>query len=360
MQQLGAYKFTLCTLLILGTFVVTLMAFESWEKAEKWDRETPVAEVLQGLGDERPLHAVDSIDPQLVKKGEALVKKGRTRKPNGRMTSRQSRHYVCTDCHTTQPETPDLKYNDPEAGLAYAMEKDLPFLPGTSLYGVVNRESWYNGDYQKKYGRLALDARDTLRNAIQLCATECSQGRAYTDWELKAVLHYLWSLQLKLGDLNLDQAFIRELNQVKGQSDKQPELIQKLKSQYGNRAPATFADALPANERGFGKNGDAEKGRFIYENGCRHCHYSGGPPNLTLDYSVLTFNKLARDFPKYNEHSIYQVVRYGTSPKKGYKPYMPQYPLEKMSRTQMEHLAAFIQQESKPTLFDKLFQTKNQ
>jgi len=210
---------------------------------------------------------------------------------------------------------------------------------------VVNRESWYNGDYQQKYGETAIDARDTLTNAIQLCATECSQGRKLTDWEMKAVLHFLWSIELKIVDLDLSETFKQQLNRHVHQSGRQDSMINRLKNHYYTASPATFADALPAPERGLGQNGNPRLGEAIYELSCRHCHQADGPAHLTLNNSKLTFNKLARHLKGYTKNSIYQITRYGTSPIKGYRPYMPQYPLERLSREQVEHLVAFIQQQ---------------
>ena len=91
---------------------------------------------------------------------------------------KQSKHFVCTSCHNIQKEDPDLSIADPQARLEYARDMELPYLPGTTLYGAVNRTSFYNGDYEKKYGDLVKPARNNLREAIQLCAVECSQGRA--------------------------------------------------------------------------------------------------------------------------------------------------------------------------------------
>ena len=39
------------------------------------------------------------------------------------------------------------------------------------MYGTVNKVSWYNGDYFKKYGALVKPANQSLKEAIHLCAT---------------------------------------------------------------------------------------------------------------------------------------------------------------------------------------------
>ncbi len=339
--------FLVLGILLLWTVIMAqTVSTEHSAQDKKWGPNTRLSKVLNALGQNSRLHAVENLDSTLVEKGKALVTRGRTTKPNGKKTSRQSKYYVCTDCHNIQPENPDLSNPNPKDRLKHAIKQDIPFLQGTTLYGVVNRETWYNGDYQKKYGAEAKDAKDTLSNAIQLCATQCAQGRLLTEWEMKAVMHFLWSIELRLGDLDLPKTVMDRLEKAPTDSKSNKKLINKLKNYYYLASEATFADALKVEERKKGKTGDPELGKAIYEKGCRHCHKASGPTRFTLDYSVLSFNKLFKHFDDYKEHSIYQITRYGTSPRKGYRPYMPQYPLERMSRKQVEHLAAFIRQET--------------
>ena len=105
--------------------------------------------------------------------GEDIVKKGTSKRDGQKKSKRQSKHFVCTSCHNIVPEDPNQAFFTPEARLIYTAEKGIPFLQATTLYGAVNRESYYNGDYEKKYGDLVDAARNDIRGAIQLCATEC-------------------------------------------------------------------------------------------------------------------------------------------------------------------------------------------
>ena len=73
-----------------------------------------------------------------------------------------------------------------------------------TLYGIVDRTSWFNDDYVKKYGDLVAPANKSLVGATNLCSKECSQGRSLTDFEMDAVLTYLWTLGLRWGDLPED------------------------------------------------------------------------------------------------------------------------------------------------------------
>ena len=142
------------------------------------DETDRVFKVLQSLGDEQVDHFPNTeIFGVSAKRGKQLIEEGFSTKPGGGKTKKQSKHFVCTSCHNMEKEDPDLRFADPQARLDYTDAQGLPFLQGTSMYGAVNREKFYNGDYYKKYGDLVLAARNDIREAIQLCAVECAQGR---------------------------------------------------------------------------------------------------------------------------------------------------------------------------------------
>ncbi len=132
--------------------------------------ETSVYEVLQQLGDPEALPKPRQIDKKVsIAAGKGIVLFGSTKGKTGKP---QSKHFVCTSCHNVVREDPDLSKTDPQARLEFARDQGIPFLPGTSLYGAVNRTSFYNGDYEKKYGDLVKPARNNIREAIQICADE--------------------------------------------------------------------------------------------------------------------------------------------------------------------------------------------
>lgn len=310
--------------------------------------ESSVAETLEQLGDTPLAHKPDmSIKGVSVKRGEELVLLGTTEKPGGGKVAKQSKNFVCTACHNIQPEDPDLRVSDPQARLLYAKENGMPFLQGTTLYGAVNRTSFYNGYYEKKYGDLVRPARNDLREAIQLCATQCSQGRLYEDWELESVLAYLWTLDLKLEDLKLDEQQYQTINNaLKGDTD--PNVaIEMIKSRYLPGSPATFAYPPDDRRAGYDKTGDAANGKLIYDLSCLYCHESGRFAFFNLDDSKNSFKYLEKHIPVYTRYSLYQVARWGTSPVPGKHTYMPNYTQERMSDQQMEDLRAYIEERAK-------------
>jgi len=338
-------KYSLLFLSILS--VVFFENLTSPAKRFELDETTSVAEVLENLGD-TTFYAKPNTNLRGVsaERGKAIVLTGIARKPKGGKTGKQSKHFVCTACHNVEREDPDLSVVDPQARLLYAKEKGLPYLQGTALYGVVNRSSFYNGDYEKKYGDLVLKTRHNIRQAIQLCATECSQGQRLKDWELESVLAYLWTIDLKMGDLNLTKTERQRISAALEEGKKNPEAIGFIKSHYLQAAPATFLDPPKDRKMGYSKKGDPENGKLIYELSCLHCHKNKRYSFLNLDNSNYSFQFLEKHFPTYSRYSVYQVARYGTSPMPWKRAYMPNYTKEKMTNDMLEDLRVFIEQQA--------------
>jgi mono/diheme cytochrome c family protein len=327
---------------LIGCFMTSIVLF-GFLKPEIENQKT-VSEVLTSLGEPTSQHASKkSNDQELIQKGADLIHKGVAIGPNGKKSSKQSKHFACRSCHNVEREDPVLNDPKPEYRLKFAIKNDLPFLQGTTLWGIVNREHWYNGDYFKKYGNLVDPARDTLVNAVQLCAIQCSQGRAYEDWEMDAVMAYLWSLELKMSDLDLKSEEIQKINEaIEGSDEQKTEAIALIKSKYLLASPATFKypwKGMPINK---GKGGNVKNGSEIYKRSCMHCHQQGGVTNFTLDISKLDMKLLANNVKKNNDYSIYWITRLGTHPIPGYKPYMPHYPVERLSDAQIEDLVAYV------------------
>ncbi len=332
---------------------VTVVGFMYWVGAQNEEaipmEDMQLQKVLEGLGAEKSPNYADKILPgATLEIGENIVKYGNSKGLDGSFTKRQSKHFVCTSCHNIEQESAFLNIEDPQERLEYTNEKGLPFVQGSPLYGIVNRVSFYNDDYEKKYGDLVFKARNDIREAIQLCAVECSQGRSLKDWEIESILMYLWSIDLKIKDLVFTMEELDMLESAIYEGQKQKEAIALLESKYLDRAPATFTNP-PANyKKGFEQiTGNPENGKMIYENGCLHCHMKNDYSYYELDKEKLSFKQLKNRMKLYDERSFYHVNRYGTKPLGGRKAYMPHYTKEKMSDQQLEDLRSYIIQQSK-------------
>jgi len=308
---------------------------------DSWNNNTPVYEVLKELGEPMPTHYLSQRDEQAVKRGEEIVKNGVTQGPDGTTSKVQSEFFACIDCHNLKREDPDLKVSDPEARLDYVIQHKERFLPGTTFYGIVNRTSWYNGDYQKKYGNTAANANKDLVNAIQLCATQCAMGRKLDEWELESVLEYFWSLELTLKDLSLTESDWRKLRLASLLPNKNEGLISWLKGFYLNASPATFSKPPSPMMVIDQYEPNIENGKAIYVLSCLSCHQPGRITSFTLANSTVTYRLLSDHTDFESNFSINHAVRDGikASPGKGY---MPNFPLERMSDKQLKDLQAFI------------------
>lgn len=344
-------------LLGLSAFMAFGVAADQSGKKDRYvalDKNTSVNQILKSCGAEMPLHYIEKTDSVLVRKGWEITHLGRTSDADGQRLERQSKHFVCVDCHNDRREDADLTLSDPNARLTYAIQNNIPFLQGTTFFGIVNRKHFYNGDYAKKYGELITNAADTLRNAIQVCATQCSQGRALNAYEMEAVLHYFNSLELKLSDLNfathewdtLNYFYNFQLQYDQAITQADDAAIRMVQAKYAEYSPATFISTPDMRFRGNGKNGNPEIGKEIYRLSCMHCHAKGRVSQFELNFEKITFRFLKRHLARPKFFNIYFHVREGTYAKPGHRPYMPNFTKERMSEQQLEDLIAYINQQA--------------
>lgn len=318
--------------LALITIIVVSFTFKNPSPAAKGS----LYDYMTQLGYSSPVPAKPEGLKDLASRGKELVLRG---KVNGGTPI--SKYYQCTTCHNIDREDPDLSKDDPEARLDYVVEQGMPFLPATTFHGIVNKETWYNDDYYEKYGENVRAAQKDLRAAIQLCATECAQGREMTQTEIDEVMAYFWTLELKLEDLSLTVEDQKSLA-----SGSNNEKIDLLKSKYKQKSGATF-DRSPADKSaGYALEGNPDNGAKIYRHSCMSCHQSGGVAAYLLEENKVNYISLKMHFGKDSYLNTYDAIRYGVGNHYGYRPYMPKFPLEKLSDQQIEDLRAFVEREA--------------
>lgn len=287
---------------------------------------------------------MSSFDEGKAKMGEDLILKGRTIR-NGKKSKKISSFFVCTDCHNLGQEFADLGSQDASARLDFSKNNYIPFLPGSTFYGIYNRTSFYNDDYVKKYGDLVTNARDTLQNSVQLCAKYCSSGRYLVDWELDAIMHYYKKNELKIKDLDLDAETLKKIGDLKSMDqDGKDVILDVLNHSHVTGYNAKFLSTMDVNKRKFGEGGNVENGKLIYNKSCLHCHANKRVTYLNLDNDKLSAKMFVKNLKNYKDKSLYQIIRYGTYAKFGRKQYMPMYTEQKMSDEQLNDLVAYIKQ----------------
>jgi mono/diheme cytochrome c family protein len=236
--------------------------------------------------------------------GRELTVKGFVKAPPaGRGPSAPlAKEYRCVHCHNFAREDASLTAQDPEgrekrvrdAAYPEPQKRDgnvVSLTPGTTLWGAVNRESFYNGAYEKYHklpvaGGRRMDPR-SLADAIQLCSRFCSGGRYPLEWELDSLLAYLWELELRLCDLDLpkekEEEVLRALNGTDAAALTRARAL--VRSSYLRSAGATKAEmpfrtmgAVTQYAGGKDVTGSAVRGKLLYLSACAGCHGSGLHP----------------------------------------------------------------------------------
>lgn len=305
--------------------------------------------VYEKLGKIRFNAVNTSIQGVSAEKGRNLIYKGYSAKQDGKgKTGQQSPYFKCTACHNNEKEFDDLSNVSAQSRLEYAEKHDLPFLQGSSFYGLINRKTFYNDDYQKKYGHVPIiKASNTdIRKAIQLCATQCAQGRALEDWEIESIIAYYSSIGLKIKDLNLSADEKKEIETAINENKDLHQAVHKLDEKYLNTSPAHFADHkeyTPITEAEKKDTESFKNGQLIYERSCLHCHEGERYSFFALDKSKFSFTNLLNRTKANKDGSVYKITRHGTWPLAGKKAYMPLYPMEKMSEDQLTDLKIYIE-----------------
>lgn len=319
----------------------------SGSSPDQWGAETPVVELLNFLGEENPRHFVRNPDKEKNREGASLVFEGRLTSGARGATPLISHYFRCTDCHNTVREDPLLSSPDPEKRLAYALEKDTPLLPASSFAGIVNRNSWFNGDYLDLIEPIqgGSSAHSDLASAINFCAREFARGRNLEEWEVDAILSYLWTLQWRVKDLELTGEQLADWKRRSLIISDRAALVSEIRNRFVSGSPATFGD-LPADPvSGFSidREPDPLVGRMVFQQGCLHCH---DPAEGAADTYFRDSDKFHREltlrFLRDSEDSVYGHIRRGTPGAGGEGLYMPRFPRERLSDFQVESLKSYL------------------
>ena len=108
------------------------------------------------------------------------------------------------------------KANHADEYFIYADSMDTPLYPGPSFKGLINREYFFEGDFQNKlfqYFPKVDKGYHNIETAINYCNKRFAKGRKLKNWETDAIVAYLWSLEYKIKDLKIGEteiAFIQK------------------------------------------------------------------------------------------------------------------------------------------------------
>ncbi len=344
------YKLAL-SLFFLTTFTLLSLSFQKEARISRKDEvdleNLPVELVLGNLGAPKSKHSIERFDMDKAEIGRQLIFEGRA-KSKEHKSKAISPYFKCTDCHNLVKENENPADLDPEKRLSYARANKLRFLPAYTLWGVYNRTAFYTGDYSKVYGDKLKNVRDSIGNAIQVCAKYASSGRLLKNWEIEGILHYFKQNELRIKDLpSLTAADKKEiLYWQKLDEEEKKSLRSRIEGAFIQQYPATFSPTLSLDQRKYGEGGDSGRGAWIYKNSCLHCHEGKRVSNYNIDKSSLSAQLLVKNLGEFDHSSVYQIARWGTFTKKRRKQTMPLYTKEQLSDQQIEDLVAHIKQRS--------------
>jgi mono/diheme cytochrome c family protein len=282
-----------------------------------------------------------------------------------------SKVFTCVVCHANQREDPDLALSDPEARLTW-IEKTgakISMLQGATLWGIVNRTSFYADDFTK-YHNLCVPKGDdlpwmpcgpilgwcnfgcrtmeptSLIDATQVCSSYCSVGRYLEQWELYSFLAYYWDREITLADLDLPPDRATRVKEVLTSPAPDPgeaqEMRDLLAAKYLRNAPFTYRGKptvrtdgpggapIATYEDGFMFTGDAAQGQRVWKRSCAHCHDRKERP-----FNAEKAKHLTEDLDKFHG-----MLADGTRSSR--KAYMPNFALERLSRQQSADILAYL------------------
>lgn len=306
---------------------------------------TQVWELLEALGEPPPVHRLGSVTAKRIDAGRKLVDEGRAPHPvTGKPGAKLSSYFFCGECHPGGKTTRHpAQFSDPEARLAFAVEKDLPLLAASTFAGIVNRESYFGGDHAERY-LPPIEAGAGLAEAIRFCSVELARGREPEPWETEAILAYFWSLEWSLSDLGYTGADLAEMKRRSLNPSEHLALIAEIRERFPAAATATYGEvpANPADGYPVDRSPSPDNGRAIWERACLNCHDAEGASEHYFGDKASTWNSLRERFDS-GEPSAYHLIRVGTFPEKAKGSWMPNFPIEKLADAQIEDLRAYVE-----------------
>lgn len=283
-----------------------------------------------------------------ITKGQELITKGQTTDFHGKPSNTNAK-INCVACHTTVKEFPSVGVIDAQKRLEHGEKSNIPFLPGTPFYGLVNRIAFFNNDYQKIFEHSNYQESHPLhaghkdiRRAIQGCNHVYAKGRHLEPWEVESILAYLWTLELKIGDLQMTEADLAIVKESVLHHKDNAKAVSVLRKYYPEVYPATLPAPLPVAERSqvSASSNDFNNGKRIYKQSCLYCHENGKYSSFRLDENTKTFQMLEKNLDSDSKLSIYNALRYVPNPKN--KSNTPHYTKERMTDKQIQDLRFYI------------------
>ena len=341
------------SLLCLCIVVLTFLAANNVPNERPFlaiNDSTKVWKVMTSLG-KINTNALDKNQRSDAIKGQQLIMTGVTTNFKGKKVPHTSHtgKLTCIACHTLELEHPQPNTLNPQSRLEHGDSLGIPFLPGAPFFGLVNRVAFFTNDYQDAFAhkdRLALQVghRD-IRKAIQACNTVYGKGRKLEAWEIESILAFLWTLELKMGDLKIPDSLVADIQESIATNVNNARSVNVMRRYYPEVYPATLAGPIPLGER---KQispvlNSFSNGQRVYKQSCLYCHANRKYAHFKMDSQQKTFKLLKKHFDDTSRYSIYDAIRYSPGSKAN-RTGTPHYTSQRMSNQQIQDLRFFITQ----------------
>lgn len=343
--------FSLISLSILALTQLAVTSVPSIKPRFEITNETKVWKIMTSLGKVN-VNVLDKKRRHDANKGQQLVMKGYTHNYKGKKTAKTSTKLYCIACHTIEKEHPKVGTIDPQSRLEHGDSIGIPFLPGAPFYGLVNRVAFFTNDYQQVFAhkdRLSLkEGHRDIRKAIQACNTVYAKGRKLDPWEIESILAFFWTLELKMGDLQVPDSTLMLIKESIQTNIGNSRAVNLMRRYYQEVYPASLVGPIPIEERHLISPvlNSFSNGKRVYKQSCLHCHAGKRYANFNLDSSQKTFKFLKKHFDLTSKYSIYDALRYSPGSKAN-KTNPPHYTVQRMSNQQIQDLRFYITQKAR-------------
>lgn len=345
----------LVRIIILGLgCIIVMVSFSAQPQSTvdfKITGETPLWEVMTQLGKINP-NDVHKKGRGNVSKGKELVMTGVTRDYKGKKITPIAGKMACVSCHTLEREHPELAMIEPQKRLEHADSVGIPFVPGSPFFGMVNRIMFFTDDFKNKFNppkaihrQYILDGHSNIRLAINACNMVNANGRRLEMWEVESILAFMWTLELKIADLEMLESDLQKVEGAIATNRDNARAVNLLRRYYPEVYPAIFPPIMEVEER---KRispviNSFSNGKRLYKKSCLHCHLNKRYADFKLDNKQKTFKMLKKHFDDDSRYSIYLAHRYNPDPK-AFKTHAPLFTEQRMSDKQLQDLRFFVKQ----------------
>lgn len=342
------------SLLFISIIALTQLAVNRVPNADppfKITNDTKVWKVMTSLGKVN-VNVLSKQNRADATKGQQLVMRGMARNFKGKKTAKTSAKLFCVACHTIEKEHPKVGTMNPQTRLEHGDSMGIPFLPGAPFYGLVNRIAFFTNDYQQIFAhkdRVALtDAHRNIRLAINACNKVYAKGRELAPWEVESILAFLWTMELKMGDLQVPDKTIDIIEESIKTNVGNSRAVNLMRRYYPEIYPASLVAPIPVEERNLISPvlNSYGNGKRVYKQSCIHCHGGKRYANFNLDQSQKTFKFLKKHFDLPTKFSLYDALRYSPGSKAN-KTNPPHYTVQRMTNQQIQDLRFYITQKAR-------------